>query len=87
MNSDWSHRNIHITQNEDVTVGRKIERIESGPKDRPGVTSLKRKAEEENAERRLEESLMIRMRPRRDLLRAKGFPRKCRRAPKDSEGQ
>lgn len=51
------------------------------------MTSLKRKAEEENAEKRLEESLMIRMRPRRDLLRAKGFPRKCRRAPKASEGQ
>ena len=51
------------------------------------MTSLKRKTEEENAERRLEESLVIRMRPRRDLLRAKGFPRKCGRAPKASEGQ
>ena len=51
------------------------------------MTSLKRKAEEENAERRLEASLVIRMRRRRDLLRAKGFPRKCRRAPKASEGQ
>lgn len=68
-------------------MGRKIERTEQGPKDRPGVTSLKRKTEEKNAERRLEESLVIRMRPRRDLLRAKGFPRKCGRAPKASEGQ
>ena len=31
-------------------MGRKIERTEQGPKDRPGVTSLKRKTEEKNAD-------------------------------------